>query len=53
MHKKQVLQNPGYVEGVNSAYCMLHAMLQGCMIYPMSKELKEIKKNMHNTLNLR
>ena len=44
MRKKQVLQDPGYVEGVESACFMLHAMLQGCMKYPMSKESKEIKK---------
>ena len=31
---------------------MLHAMLQGFMKYPMSKELKEIK-NSHNTVDLR
>ena len=43
MWKKQVLQVPGYVEGVESACCMLHAILQGCMKYPMLKELKTIK----------
>ena len=52
MQKKQVLQDPGYVEGVKSACCILHAMLQGCMRYPMSKESKEIK-NSHNTVDLR
>ena len=31
---------------------MLHAILQGCMKYPMSKESKEIK-NSHNTVDLR
>ena len=31
---------------------MLHAILQGCTKYPMSKELKEIK-NTHNTVDLR
>ena len=31
---------------------MLHAMLQGCTKYPMSKELKEIKDS-HNTIDLR
>ena len=35
MQKKQVLQDQGYVEGVESAWCMLHTMLQGCMKYPM------------------
>ena len=31
---------------------MLHAMLQGCTKYPMSKESKEIK-NSHNAVDLR
>ena len=48
----QVLQDPGYVKGVESACCMLHAMLQGCMKHPMSKESKEIK-NSHNPVDLR
>ena len=52
MWKKQVLQDPGYVKGVKSACCMLHAMLQGCTKYPMLKESKEIK-NSHNTVDLR
>ena len=43
MRKKQVLQDPGYVKGIESSCCMLHAILQGCMKYPMSKESKEIK----------
>ena len=51
MQEKQVLQDPGYVEGVKTACFMLHAMLHGCMKYPMSKESKEIK-NSHN-LDLR
>ena len=47
-----VLQYPGYIEGVKSACCMVHAMLPGCIKYPMLKESKEIK-NTHNTLDLR
>ena len=47
MWKKQVLQDPRYVKGVESEWCMLHTMLQGCAKYPMSKESKEIK-NSHN-----
>ena len=43
MCKQQVLQDPGYVEGVEGACCMLHVMLQDCTKYPMLKELKEIK----------
>ena len=43
MQKKQVLQDPGYVKGVESACCMMYATLQGCTKYPMLKELKQIK----------
>ena len=43
MQEKQLLQYPGYVEGVESTCCMLHGTLQGCMKYPMSKESKETK----------
>ena len=43
MREKQLLQDPGYVEGVKTTCCMLHGMLQGSMKYPMSKESKEIK----------
>ena len=41
MREKQLLQDPGYVEGVETTCCMVH--LQGSMKYPMSKESKEIK----------
>ena len=43
MWEKQLLQDPGYVEGVKTTCCMLHGMLQGSKKYPMLKELKEIK----------
>ena len=43
MQKKQVWQDPGYVKGVESVYCMMYAMLQGCTKYNMLKELKQIK----------
>ena len=43
MREKQVLQDPGYVEGVETTCCMLHGILQGSMKYPMSKESKEMK----------
>ena len=43
LREKQVLQDPGYVKGVETTCCMLHGMLQGCTKYPMSKESKEIK----------
>ena len=43
VQEKQLLQDPGYVEGVETACCMLHGILQGCMKYPMLKESKEIK----------
>ena len=41
--EKQLLQDPGYVEGVKTTYYMLHGIFQGSTKYPMSKELKEIK----------
>ena len=43
MREKQLLQDPGYVKGVETTCCMLHGTLQGCTKYPMSKESKEIK----------
>ena len=43
MREKQVLQDPGYVERVETTCCMLHGILQGSMKYPMSNESKEIK----------
>ena len=43
MQEKQLLQDPGFVEGVDTTCCMLHGMLQGSTKYPMSKESKEIK----------
>ena len=43
MQEKQLLQDPGYVKGVETTCCMLHDMLQGSTKYPMSKESKEIK----------
>ena len=52
MQEKQLLQDPGYVKGVETTCCMLHGMLQGSTKYLMSKESKEIK-NIHNTVDLR
>ena len=43
LREKRVLQDPGYVEGVETTCCMLHGILQGSTKCPMSKELKEIK----------
>ena len=42
LQEKQVLQDPGYVEGVKGPCCMLHGILQHC-INTVSKVLKEIK----------
>ena len=42
LREKQVLQDPGYVRGVEGPCCMLHGILQGCT-NTMSKVLKEIK----------
>ena len=39
---QELLQDPGYVIGVEGPCCMLHAILQGCT-NTMSKVLKEIK----------
>ena len=52
LREKQLLQDPGYVEGVETTCCMLHDILQGSTKCPMSKESKEIK-NSHYTLHLR
>ena len=44
MREKQLLQDPGSKGSkVHAACCMVHCTLQGCMKYPMWKELKEIK----------
>ena len=43
LREKQVLQDPGYVKGVETTCCMLHGILQGSTKCPMSKESKEIK----------
>ena len=43
LREKQVLQDPWYVEGVETTCCMLHGMLQGSTKCHMSKESKEIK----------
>ena len=37
MQEKQFLQDPGYVEWVETTCCMLHGILQDSMKYPMSK----------------
>ena len=42
MQEKQLLQDPGYVGGVEGPCCMLHGILQGCTNI-MLKVLKEIK----------
>ena len=43
LREKQLLQDPGYIEGVKTTCCMLHCILQGSTKYPMAKELNEIK----------
>ena len=40
LREKHFLQDPGYVEGVETTCCM---EFEGCTKYPMLKELKEIK----------
>ena len=44
LREKQVLQDPGYVEGVKTTCCMLHGILQGSTKCHMLKESKEIKR---------
>ena len=44
LQEKQVLQDPGYVEGVETTCCMLHGILLGSTKCHMSKESKEIKR---------
>ena len=46
LREKQLLQDPGYVEDVETACFMLHSIFQGSTKCPMSKELKEIKVTM-------
>ena len=52
LQEKQVLQDLGYVEGVETTCCMLHGMLQGCTKYPYVEGV-ERNKNSHNTVDLR
>ena len=42
LREKQVLQDPGYVKGVETTYCMLHGMLQGCTKYRYQLNLLRI-----------
>ena len=49
MWKKQDLLDPGVCQ--RGQKCILHAILQGCVKNPMSKESKEIK-NSYNTVDL-
>ena len=42
LQEKQVLQDPGYVGGVEGSCCMLHGIRQHCT-NTMSKVSKEIK----------
>ena len=48
MQKEQVLQDPGYVKGVDGPFCMLHAILQ----LPHIKGV-ERNKEKQNRLDLR
>ena len=55
LREKQVLQDPGYVRGVERPCCMLHGILQGCtnIIYnTMSKVSKELRNNSNQYLRL-
>ena len=54
MREKQLLQDPGYVEGVETTCCMLHAAWYVARLYAISYvERVERNKNSHNTVDLR
>ena len=54
LREKQVLQEPGYVEGVETTCCMLHAAWYVARLYKISYvEGVERNKNSHNTVDLR
>ena len=51
MREKQLLQDPGYVGGVEGPCCMLHGILQGCT-NTMSKVVKRNKTITNKYLRL-
>ena len=54
LQEKQVLQDPGYVEGVETTCCMLHAAWYVARLYKISYvEGFGRNKNSHNTVDLR
>ena len=54
MQEKQLLQDPGYVKGVKSTCCMLHAAWYLARLYEISYvERVKRNKNSHNTVDLR
>ena len=54
LQEKQVLQDPGYVEGVETTCCMLHVAWYVARLYKISYvEGVERNKNSHNTVDLR
>ena len=54
MQEKQLLQDPGYVKGVETICCMLHAVWYLARLYEISYvERVERNKNTHNTVDLR
>ena len=54
LREKQVLQDPGYVEGVETTCCMLHAVWYVARLYKISYvKGVERNKNSHNTVDLR
>ena len=54
MREKQLLQDPGYVEGVETICCMLHTAWYVTRFYEISYvKGVERNKNNHNTVDLR
>ena len=53
LRQKQLLQDPGYVERVETTCCMLHAAWYVARLYEISYvERVERNKNSHNTVDL-
>ena len=54
LREKQILQDPGYVEGVETTCCMLDAAWYVARLYKISYiEGVKRNKNSHNTVDLR
>ena len=50
MREKQLLQDPGYVQGVETTCCMLHGILYERLYEISYVKRVERNKNSHNTI---